>query len=52
MICHLDEPGERCPRYGWVFRALSDPSCRSLLDNLNQHDGQMAWQLCAGLAMA
>lgn len=35
-----------------VFRALSDPSRRSLLDNLNQHNGQTLRELCAGLAMA
>jgi DNA-binding transcriptional ArsR family regulator/uncharacterized protein YndB with AHSA1/START domain len=35
-----------------VFRALSDPTRRSLLDNLNQHNGQSLRELCAGLAMA
>jgi DNA-binding transcriptional ArsR family regulator/uncharacterized protein YndB with AHSA1/START domain len=35
-----------------VFRALSDPSRRSLLDNLNQHNGQTLRELCAGLDMA
>ena len=35
-----------------VFRALSDPSRRSLLDNLNQHNGQTLRELCTGLAMA
>lgn len=35
-----------------VFRALSDPSRRSLLDNLNQHNGQTLGELCAGLDMA
>lgn len=35
-----------------VFRALSDPSRRSLLDSLNHHNGQSLGQLCAGLAMA
>ncbi|MCU1502982.1 MAG: ArsR family transcriptional regulator [Ilumatobacteraceae bacterium] len=35
-----------------VFRALSDPSRRSLLDSLNQHNGQTLRELCAGLAMA
>jgi DNA-binding transcriptional ArsR family regulator/uncharacterized protein YndB with AHSA1/START domain len=35
-----------------VFRALSDPSRRALLDSLNQHNGQTLRELCAGLAMA
>jgi DNA-binding transcriptional ArsR family regulator/uncharacterized protein YndB with AHSA1/START domain len=35
-----------------VFRALSDPSRRSLLDNLNQHNGQTLRELCVGLDMA
>ncbi len=35
-----------------VFRALSDPSRRSLLDSLNRQNGQTLRQLCAGLAMA
>ena len=35
-----------------VFRALSDPSRRLLLDNLNQHNGQTLRELCAGLDMA
>ena len=35
-----------------VFRALSDPSRRSLLDRLNQHNGQTLHELCAGLDMA
>jgi DNA-binding transcriptional ArsR family regulator/uncharacterized protein YndB with AHSA1/START domain len=35
-----------------VFRALSDPSRRSLLDNLNRHNGQTLRELCAGLDMA
>jgi DNA-binding transcriptional ArsR family regulator/uncharacterized protein YndB with AHSA1/START domain len=35
-----------------VFRALSDPSRRSLLDNLNKHNGQTLRELCAGLDMA
>jgi len=34
-----------------VFRALSDPSRRSLLDSLNGHNGQTLGELCAGLAM-
>ena len=35
-----------------VFRALADPSRRSLLDSLNDRDGQTLRELCAGLAMA
>ena len=35
-----------------VFRALSDPSRRSLLDNLNRRNGQTLSELCAGLDMA
>jgi uncharacterized protein YndB with AHSA1/START domain/DNA-binding transcriptional ArsR family regulator len=34
-----------------VFRALSDPSRRSLLDSLNRRNGQTQRELCAGLAM-
>ena len=35
-----------------VFRALADPSRRSLLDSLNERNGQTLRELCAGLAMA
>ncbi len=35
-----------------VFRALSDPSRRRLLDSLNQRNGQTLRELCAGLDMA
>ena len=35
-----------------VFRALSDPSRRSLLDSLNRRNGQTFRELCTGLAMA
>ena len=35
-----------------VFRALSDPSRRSLLDSLNRHNGQTLRELCTGLSMA
>ena len=35
-----------------VFRALSDPSRRSLLDSLNRRNGQTLSELCAGLDMA
>jgi DNA-binding transcriptional ArsR family regulator/uncharacterized protein YndB with AHSA1/START domain len=35
-----------------VFRALSDPSRRLLLDSLNRHNGQTLRELCAGLDMA
>ena len=34
-----------------VFRALADPSRRSLLDRLNQRNGQSLRELCAGLDM-
>ena len=34
-----------------VFKALSDPSRRELLDRLNAQNGQTLSQLCAGLAM-
>ena len=33
-----------------VFKALADPSRRSLLDSLFQRDGQTLGQLCATLA--
>jgi uncharacterized protein YndB with AHSA1/START domain/DNA-binding transcriptional ArsR family regulator len=35
-----------------VFRALSDPSRRALLDSLNNRNGQTLRELCAGLDMA
>ncbi|MDQ2814935.1 MAG: metalloregulator ArsR/SmtB family transcription factor [Actinomycetota bacterium] len=35
-----------------VFRALSDPSRRRLLDSLNLRNGQSLRELCAGLDMA
>ena len=35
-----------------VFRALSDPSRRQLLDRLKDHNGQSLTELCAGLNMA
>ncbi len=35
-----------------AFRALADPSRRSLLDRLNQRNGQTLGELCEGLAMA
>jgi DNA-binding transcriptional ArsR family regulator/uncharacterized protein YndB with AHSA1/START domain len=35
-----------------VFRALSDPSRRRLLDRLNSRNGQTLRELCAGLDMA
>jgi DNA-binding transcriptional ArsR family regulator len=35
-----------------VFRALSDPSRRRLLDSLNGRNGQTLRELCAGLDMA
>ena len=35
-----------------VFKALSDPSRRSLLDSLNQRNGQTLSELCTGLDMA
>jgi DNA-binding transcriptional ArsR family regulator len=35
-----------------VFRALSDPSRRRLLDSLNSRNGQSLRELCAGLEMA
>jgi DNA-binding transcriptional ArsR family regulator/uncharacterized protein YndB with AHSA1/START domain len=35
-----------------VFRALSDPSRRRLLDSLNGQNGQTLRELCAGLDMA
>ena len=35
-----------------VFRALSDPSRRRLLDSLNRRNGQSLRELCAGLDMA
>ncbi|GGS36489.1 ArsR/SmtB family transcription factor [Actinokineospora fastidiosa] len=35
-----------------VFKALSDPSRRALLDSLNSRNGQTLRELCAGLDMA
>jgi uncharacterized protein YndB with AHSA1/START domain/DNA-binding transcriptional ArsR family regulator len=35
-----------------VFKALSDPSRRRLLDRLNERNGQSLTELCAGLDMA
>ena len=35
-----------------VFKALADPSRRSLLDSLNARSGQSLGELCAGLQMA
>jgi DNA-binding transcriptional ArsR family regulator len=35
-----------------VFKALSDPTRRRMLDSLNAHGGQNLMQLCAGLDMA
>jgi DNA-binding transcriptional ArsR family regulator/uncharacterized protein YndB with AHSA1/START domain len=35
-----------------VFRALSDPSRRRLLDRLNERNGQTLRELCAGLDMS
>jgi uncharacterized protein YndB with AHSA1/START domain/DNA-binding transcriptional ArsR family regulator len=35
-----------------AFRALSDPSRRSLLDSLNRQNGQTLAELCSGLEMA
>ena len=34
-----------------VFRALADPSRRSLLDKLHERNGQTLNELCDGLAM-
>ena len=34
-----------------VFRALADPSRRSLLDRLHERNGQTLNELCDGLAM-
>jgi uncharacterized protein YndB with AHSA1/START domain/DNA-binding transcriptional ArsR family regulator len=35
-----------------IFRALSDPSRRRLLDKLNERNGQTLRELCSGLEMA
>ncbi|CRZ14241.1 ArsR/SmtB family transcription factor [Mycolicibacterium neworleansense] len=35
-----------------VFKALSDPNRRLLLDSLNDRDGQSLRELCSGLSMA
>jgi uncharacterized protein YndB with AHSA1/START domain/DNA-binding transcriptional ArsR family regulator len=35
-----------------VFKALADPSRRRLLDSLNERNGQLLRELCAGLDMA
>jgi DNA-binding transcriptional ArsR family regulator/uncharacterized protein YndB with AHSA1/START domain len=48
---HVSEPGRRTG-VDDVFRALSDPSRRRLLDSLNQRNGQSLRELCAGLDMA
>lgn len=42
----------RRPTVDEVFKALSDPSRRRLLDRLNIQNGQSLRELCAGLAMA
>jgi DNA-binding transcriptional ArsR family regulator len=36
---------------GDVFRALSDPTRRTILDELTERDGQTLFELCARLAM-
>src|SRR3954466_14044069 len=41
LLSHMDE----------VFRALADPSRRSLLDRLHERNGQTLNELCDGLAM-
>jgi DNA-binding transcriptional ArsR family regulator/uncharacterized protein YndB with AHSA1/START domain len=43
---------EVAPVMDEVFRALSDPSRRRLLDRLNRRNGQTLRELCAGLDMA
>jgi uncharacterized protein YndB with AHSA1/START domain/DNA-binding transcriptional ArsR family regulator len=40
------------PHMDGVFRALSDPSRRLLLDSLNERNGQTLRELCSGLDMA
>ncbi|NYE93906.1 uncharacterized protein YndB with AHSA1/START domain/DNA-binding transcriptional ArsR family regulator [Psychromicrobium silvestre] len=44
----MNEPGNA---FDDVFRALSDPHRRFLLDSLNQENGQTLRELCAGLSM-
>src|SRR5580658_1871244 len=48
--CILSE--SKKDRVDEVFRALSDPSRRRLLDSLNRRNGQTLRELCAGLDMA
>jgi DNA-binding transcriptional ArsR family regulator len=36
---------------GDVFRALSDPTRRLILDELSDHDGQTLFELCTRLTM-
>ena len=38
------------PRVGDVFKALADPTRRTILDELTEHDGQTLFELCARLA--
>jgi DNA-binding transcriptional ArsR family regulator len=38
-------------RVGDVFRALADPTRRTILDELAERDGQTLFELCSRLAM-
>jgi DNA-binding transcriptional ArsR family regulator len=39
-----------CPGVGDVFKALADPTRRTILDELVERDGQTLFELCARLA--
>ena len=43
---------KRVPDDDLLFKALADPSRRTLLDQLNGHDGQSLGQLCECLDMS
>src|SRR5690349_11663210 len=47
-----DQRGSQRTSVDDVFKALSDPSRRRLLDSLNSRNGQSLRELCAGLDMA
>ena len=48
---HFASMTKRLPAEDLLFKALSDPSRRKLLDQLHAHDGQTLGQLCEHLDM-
>jgi DNA-binding transcriptional ArsR family regulator len=38
-------------RVGDLYKALADPTRRAIMDELNDHDGQTLYELCARLAV-